>query len=249
MRDWILFRDSDIDVTEGIVTLVDETNVKLNEQRVFAYYYEFIVNGVPYRNKTRGFANRHQTGDSATVEFRIVDPRYSRITNLNTGTEGLWFTIPFVSIGLVIVGFGLKNRLKGIHLLKNGLLENAILLKKEKTNSSVNDHPVYKFTFGYTVENDDYKVVAKTHDLTRFSGEPKYEREEGNNNPSEIREPILYLPNSPKTSVLLDSLPGGPRIDENGQIVCSTGRLALVLLAPLLVTLGHIYWITRILAP
>ncbi len=249
LRDWILFKESDIEKTEGIVISIRDANVELNEQRVYSYHYEFNLNGETYQNQTKSFANRHHVGERVGIEYRTEDPHYSRIINLNTGKEGLWITVPFVFAGIAILGFGIRNRLKGIRLLRDGIPEKAVLLHKTATGSSVNDNPVYKFTFGYTVDNQDYVVTSKTHDLTRFAGEPNLNENASQNNSKEIREPILYDPNTPRVSVLLDSLPGSPRIDSSGNINCNTSRLVLILLAPILVILGHLYWLAQILAP
>ncbi len=249
LRDVFVFGDNEIAEAEGVITSISDANFSINDRSVFAYHYEFQVDGELFLNNTRSFANRYKIGQVAEIEYQLDDPRYSRIINLDTGKSGLLISIPFVLIGFGLIFATLRNRLKGIRLLRDGILGRAVLLEKEETNSSVNDNPVYKYIFGYIIDEQGYEVTAKTHDETRFSGDPRLMKRNPDGTPGPIEESILYDPKQPKQSVLLDSLPGGPRINSQGDITCNLSGLIATLLLPSLVILGHGFWIFRILAP
>jgi hypothetical protein len=56
----------------------------------------------------------------------------------------------------------------------------------------------------------------------------------------EPEEPLLYDPLLPSYAVMLDDLPGSPRIDDAGNIKCKSPAAAILLLIiPLATLLGH----------
>jgi hypothetical protein len=78
-----------------------------------------------------------------------------------------------------------------------------------------------------------HKAVAKNH-ITRHLED-------------EETESLLYDPMRPEYAVLLDNLPGRPRIDSMGQISATTGTAVASLLLPMIVIAGHsIYWYIRL---
>ncbi len=64
--------------------------------------------------------------------------------------------------------------------------------------------------------------------------------EQENEESAGVMEPLLYDPGAPSRAVLLDELPGNPRIDENGQIrLDSPAKTLLALIVPSVVIIGH----------
>ncbi|MDH4241432.1 MAG: hypothetical protein OEW48_17880, partial [Phycisphaerae bacterium] len=98
---------------------------------------------------------------------------------------------------------------------------------KEKTKTEVNKKPVYKLTFEFnTPEGTTYEATAKTHDTAKLE--------------DQAEEPLLYDPMRPSYAVMLDDLPGNPRIMENGTIHAGpVANTIKVLVIPLTTIIGH----------
>ena len=91
-----------------------------------------------------------------------------------------------------------------MHLLKNGMPALGRFVSKEATGSQINNQMVYKYTFEFHADDGrPYEVTAKSH-----TDELQDEDE----------EPLLYDPLCYSYAVMLDGLPGGPRIDSQGNI-------------------------------
>lgn len=77
-----------------------------------------------------------------------------------------------------------------------------------------------------TPEETIYEAVAKTHLPEKLE-----DHEE---------EPLLYDPMYPKSAVMLDNLPGAPKIDESGNIRAGSPIVVLLnLVIPLASIIGH----------
>jgi hypothetical protein len=135
------------------------------------------------------------------------------------------FIFPLVGLGFMVAG--LRNGFKANRLLAHGKVGLGVLISKEATNTRINEQPVYKLTFEFTDEyGSHYEAVSKTHQPYVLEDEPE--------------ERLLYDPHNPAYAVMLDSLPGGPDIDEMGNIQpASLTRGLLVLILPVLTLVGH----------
>ena len=77
-----------------------------------------------------------------------------------------------------------------------------------------------------TPEGITYEAAAKTHDTTKLE--------------DQAEEPLLYDPMRPSYAVMLDDLPGNPRIMENGTIHAGPAASTIkVLVIPLVTIIGH----------
>jgi hypothetical protein len=146
------------------------------------------------------------------------------------GFAGL-IPVLFPVFGLLLISGGIKKGIKANRLLALGEQTTGRLKSKEKTNTKVNKKPVYKLTFEFnTSEGMTYEATAKTHDTAKLE--------------DQTQEPLLYDPMRPYYAVMLDDLPGNPRIMENGNI--HAGRAAntiKVLVIPLVTIIGHSIYI------
>ena len=61
-----------------------------------------------------------------------------------------------------------------------------------------------ELNFRFLVNGQTYDCIAKTHETENLQDEPE--------------EPLLYDPKQPTYSIMLDSLPGTPYIDERGNL-------------------------------
>ena len=264
----VYFR-GELDTAPAAVVKVAETNVSINESKVFAYHYTFQAGGQTYTGMTKAFGGEYKQGDQAVVEFPADNPDRSRIQALadKQDATGAYLAMIFVVVGLAFIVAGLRKARKGCRLLRDGRTAVGELLSREPTHTRVNDRTVYKFTFAFEAEDGRrYEATARTHETHRLLGDdarpgdrprddarpgdltrgnddddaPRNENAPRNEDAPPVREPLLYNPAAPSDAVLLDALPGEPRIDENGHIrVKSAWKVLLTLIIPAAALIGH----------
>jgi hypothetical protein len=197
---------------------------------VYANYYRFTHDGQDIKGVSYGTGMQRRPGTTVTIEISPGNLNRSRIQGMRTQPVGPWvaFVLLFPMIGLVMMGIGLRHGFKATRLLTQGLVGRGRLIDKKATNTSFNDQRVYQFTFEFE-DTDGYthRATAKTHHLSMLE--------------DEAEEPLLYAPADPSYAVLLDILPGSPRIDEQGQIQSPSGLLGslLVLVIPMVTLVGN----------
>ena len=71
-----------------------------------------------------------------------------------------------------------------------------------------------------------YQAIARTHEIAKLE--------------DQAEEPLLYDPMRPAYAVMLDDLPGNPRINDNGNIQAgpASGTIMLLII-PLATIIGH----------
>ena len=113
---------------------------------------------------------------------------------------------PFIALGAGLVLAALWRGMKANYLLANGVLGLGTLKsKKVIKHDSSGDPSVWKLTFEF-IAND-----GRTHDVSTSTTEPgKLEDQE--------YEGLLYDPRRPSRAVMMDTLPGAPKIDGAGHI-------------------------------
>jgi hypothetical protein len=227
---WFRFRGA-LQLTTGVVTDVRETSTTVNHRRVYAYHYAFNVQD-DSRHQGVSYAGPRDLGPGTTVfiEHPRGNPGDSRIQGMRTATLDSWIGLiglPFVLVGIGLVTAALICGLKANRLLGQGRLAFALLQSKEPTSMRVNGQPVYRLTFSFKAEDGrTYTVKANTHTPARLEDEEM--------------EPVLYDPRRPRSAVLIDNLPGSPRVTEQGQLqAAGYARGLLVAIAPLLTIVGH----------
>lgn len=249
LRDVVLFR-GDLSTAPARVSAIERTNVTINDRRVYRYEYTYSVDGVEHSGVTRGFLSRLRVDDSVAVEYRADEPGRSRIPDVSTGSSPSLLLLVFPLAGLVFVAFGLRKGLRGARLLRDGKQATGTLVSVEPTSTRVNDEVVYAFTFAFeAADGRTYEVAARTHDVARFVGEDGVETVDGRVLPEfgGVEEPLVYSPEDPLDAMVLDDLPGGPRIDEQGEIRTTGPSRIPILIIPLLTVVGHTWWLLRAL--
>lgn len=135
----------------------------------------------------------------------------------------------FPAIGLAIISVGLRKGLRALRLLTHGIPAQGRLVGEEATNVQINDTPVMAMTFEFkTVDGRSARCVAKTH-LTHDLKD-------------DAEEPLVYDPEDPSVAVLLDDLPGKPRISEASVVRSREGRVWHLLALPVATVLLHVVW-------
>jgi hypothetical protein len=222
----------DLETTTGTIADVRPTNASENDIPVYANQYLFRVEQLEreFRGESYTTGQQFAVGDPVTIEYIAKQPEHSRIQNTRT-TQMSWWVACLVGIfpliGLVFIANGLKNGIKGNHLLKNGKVTEGRLVDKEATGTRINKRTVYKLTFEFRADDGQlYQTVAKSHLPENLE--------------DEALEQILYNPANPQYATLVDNLPGAPDIDEFGTIhTGSFGKSVAVLFLPVLIIVVH----------
>lgn len=203
----------EVKAAQGRVTNVEDTGISEGGSDstpgtpIYRVFYEFDVDGVVYRDKCFGTGYYPSRGTPVEVEYAASDPAASTIRGQRKTPLGFFILLIgiFPGVGLVLMTVGLLRNAKAVRVLSVGKLARGRLVSKEPTNTRINKQTVYKFTFEFEDESGrSHRVTGRTHH-TRLLEDEETER-------------IIYNPNRPEDGVLVDTLPGKPQVDDNGQL-------------------------------
>jgi hypothetical protein len=228
-------------VAQARVISAEATNSSVNKRRIYACKYEFTtpdgqkVQGTSYT--TGGLPN---PGDIVEVEYLATKPSYSRIKGMDQGAFPIFvlFVLIFPLIGLIFIITNIFNALKAFRILKDGVIAYGQLVRTELTNTRINNNQVVRYFFEFTAQDGQkYEAKAETHNPYAILDERK--------------EMIFYDSLDPKKAVIKDSLPGHPRLNDDGSFVDEGLASALVyLILPAITMLIFVayYFISKALA-
>ena len=209
------------------VTQVERTSYTVNKRAVLAYRYRFDAGGRAYTGVSYGF----QRDLPARVEFPSGRPEAARLEGLGRKpmpSETL-VVLVFPIAGLGILLSGLRKGLRGIRLLRRGMLATGRLASKTATNTKINDQTVYSLRFKFqTVDGRWAETRARTHLVDRLT--------------DDAEEPLVYDAGDPSNALMLDDLPGRPRIDAESVTRTYEGSVAPLLAIPGLSAVVHLAW-------
>ncbi len=235
LTSWYRFRGQ-INTAEGTVIYSKKTRFSIDSSKhgedtpVYAIHYAFTgPDGAEYKGVSFNTGKQFDEGQTVTVEHLQDNPQVSRIKGMRRKPIGFFglSAVAFPLIGLLFITIGIRKGIKANRLLALGEQTTGRLKSKEKTNTKVNNKPVYKLTFEFnTPEGMMYEAISKTHDTAKLE--------------DQAEEPLLYDSMRPSYAVMLDNLPGNPRIMENGTIQADTAVNTLkVLVIPFATIIGH----------
>jgi len=189
---------NDSPIIEGELISTNPTNTTINERIVYEYNYIFnspngkTYSGVSYLNQEQSFTN-----NKVQVKYNSSKPENSCIVGMDTSSFPIWmllFVIIFPIIGILLLYFGVKKGMKNIRILQFGKIALGTYNRRETTNASVNNRPVYKFYFDFIAhDNISYTATGETYQTHKVE--------------DERLEPIIYNSVNPKEAVIIDTLP------------------------------------------
>jgi len=242
------------------------------------YHLTVNRRGQQYTATTQSAVGLYCKGQELHANFDPRHPDQIEILDNPTSDMGpvRWIGLMpmiFPTVGICFIVAGVRKGLQGMRLLAVGRQTIGELIAVEPTNVRVNDMPVYKYTFEYVADGRLFTVSAKTHVWKNFAGEdvdpvevkPLKEarakaaesgrprnRPRSGIGPSfdpETYEPLVYDPGDPARAVMLDELPGGPRLASRGEVAGGNPLLALgCLIIPGVSVVGHGYVLLRLLS-
>lgn len=232
------FRPESVFTVQGKVTSVKSTSASENDSAIFEVSYSYDIQKgdesaaeasiLHVTGTSYAVNNVPEEGSEVEVEYLASNPYKSRIKGLRQGMFSpavlLVLIFPLVGIGFIISG--LRHGLKANRLFSCGYLAYGRLINRSSTNVTVNDRPVISLTFMFTdCQGIERTANARTH-MTEML--------------EDAEEPLLYDPANPDKAVLLDDLPGEPRIDDNGHFFSAHPKSALLsLIAPTVSIIVH----------
>jgi hypothetical protein len=218
------FRQNQANIhTTGVVQKIETTNTEVNNQRLYAIHYSFVTEeGKTFEGITEAVQPFPQENEQVEIEYVPQKPAISRIKGLDDGglVSVLFFLLVFPIIGLAFLLYQFNINIKALNLLRIGILTRGKCIGKEPTRTRINEQTVYKFTFLFRAQDgNEYRAIAKSHTIWELTDEPE--------------EAILYDPSQPQKAVLLDNIPGTPRINQYNEVEnIPLYRLILNLIAP-----------------
>lgn len=184
-----------VEQVSGKVTESGYLGFEVNERDVTYAGYEFTHNGVKFQGWSYGYNWIPKKGSQVQVEFPAGNPEVNRAKGRSFSKGGLLNFIPLVPA--VVLGFigllGTRKANRWIHMLKNGVVADATLKEKKKTNTAVNNEFVYALIFNFEDEaNSVHQIVIKTHDTASYLDEDT--------------ETVLYDRHRPDKAILFDEI-------------------------------------------
>ncbi|UCG48137.1 MAG: DUF3592 domain-containing protein [Phycisphaerales bacterium] len=235
LTSWHVFRGR-LETCEGTVTASKKTSFSEGGSKrrrgtpVYANHYSFTDSaGAEHQGVSYKTGVRLNIGHKVTVEYLAARPEISRIKGMRRSPVGPWglLVVLFPLVGACLVILGIRRGLRAGRLLRFGEQTTGRLKSKTATNTKVNNQRVYKLVFDFEgCDGVRYEASAKTHRPEKLEDERD--------------EPLLYDPMYPSRAVMLDALPGSPRIDQSGSIRAGS-PLSVVscLFIPAATLIGH----------
>ncbi len=253
LMSWRQFRDP-LDIATGTILYSKKTSLSVGGSKhsiggttkhrkgtpIYANHYSFVgpdwnvYTGVSYK---KGMALQKDL--KVEVEYPQGKPEISRIRGMRSRPLGLSGLLPviFPILGIWSIIVGLRKGIRANRLLTIGQQTTGRLKSKAATRAKLGKKTIYKLTFEFTTQDGIiHKAIGETHLPEKLEDEDE--------------EPLLYDPLQPSNAVMLDALPGSPRIDENGNIRAgSLSKTLLCFVLPTLTVLGNaVYIFVRFLA-
>lgn len=198
-RSAFVFSDSDPRTTGELIAR-HATHSSANKRRIHEYVYHYQVDGRRYEGRSFDTDNGAAAGAAVTVQYAARDPASSRLEGMGLAPFGMHVALlvaVFPAIGLGMLYFAVRRYRKYSYLVQHGVLTTGKVVRKEPTNTKINQQTVYRVFFQYKSGDGVLREAwVSTHQTDRLG--------------DERQEPLVYDPERPDEAVLLDAMP--PRI-------------------------------------
>jgi len=142
----------------------------------------------------------------------------------------------FPAAGFLLFVQGIGMGRKEVSLLSHGKLGFGKLVSVEPAGAVIWSQTVHGYVFEFQDDNGKtHHATAETHRRHLLEDQE--------------HEALLYDPEAPHHAVLVEALPGAPRIDQDGSVrMRSPVRGLACLIIPAATLLGHGYWFMHTMA-
>lgn len=185
---------------------------------IFEYAFEYTLStGMTRQDKCYTLGGQYKPGQEVEVEYVEGPPPRARIKGTRLAPFESWilFVLIFPLFGLVMVSISYMLGLRTLALVKRGKLAMAKLIGKERTNTKINNQMVYKLTFEFTDDNGaTQRAIVRTHHTHLVEDQPE--------------ERLFYDPQNPTRARMVDLLPRGLTVGEDGTIIAGAPVFMLI---------------------
>jgi len=217
-------------IQKGSGTIVESTSTgatgKSSDSKTSGHIVEnrftYVIKGETFESTSYGLNETLAPGDELKIEHPLAHPERAVIVGMraNTYSPQVLLVLIIPLIGMILSYFAIKRSLRLVNLLKQGEIAFASMVGKEGTNTTINEQPVYRYTFEFS---DKLGNKCKTKVSTHHSGIFTY-----SGDPEARKERVLYDPKNPSYAKLLDLLPNGVRFDISDKLL--RGRMPIAIL-------------------
>jgi hypothetical protein len=232
---FLVFRGPSTTV-DGEVLRVEQTSSSENDREIFAVHYRYEADGSSLTGTSYAIDPPATPGSTVPVEMLLGNPQRSRVTGLRVRPFGAGgaVTALFPLIGLVLGAVSALQGVRACRLLRYGRVAHAKIILRESTRMHVNEKPVVKFTFEFSIRASNklfgyrespegelrtVRFVHRTHATLPLE--------------DDAEEPILYDPNRPQSACPIDALPSRIVVDEEGRLHPGAGAVRTLVLPAL----------------
>jgi hypothetical protein len=223
-------------IVQGEVLRVEQTSSSESDKEIIAVHYRYDIDGSSLTGTSYTMDPPSKPGTTVPVEVLNRDPWQSRIKGLRVRPFGVGGAVTglFPLIGLVVVAVWGVQGVRVCRLLRHGRVARAKIILRESTRMHVNDEPVVKFTFEFSIRASNnlfgYRESPEGELRTvRFS----HRTHETLPLEDEAEEPILYDPNRPQNACPIDALPSRIVVDDEGRLHPGGGAVRVLVLPAL----------------
>ncbi|MCL4694175.1 MAG: DUF3592 domain-containing protein, partial [Candidatus Hydrogenedentes bacterium] len=153
--------------TQGIVTKVTPLETYEFEQQVYAFTFEYEIDGVSQRRESHARGNRHDVGDRVEIVVDPERPETARIEGSRSREVPLWVAllfgapVPLLAFGVVA---GYVFNFRSVGLLRKGVLTHARRVSAASAPMPDGADPYANLPkFFFTVDGAQHRVDPRSH--------------------------------------------------------------------------------------
>lgn len=190
---------------------------------IYEVSFEYTLSsGMTRQDKCYTLGSQHNLGQEVEVEFVEGPPPRARIKGTRLAPFESWilFVLIFPLAGLVMVVISYLMGFRTLGVIARGKLAMGKLVGKQRTNTRINNQYVFKLTFEFTDDKGArHHATVRTHQTASVEDQPE--------------ERLFYDPRNPQSARMVDLLPRGLHVADDGTVVA--GRPIFMLIVAFIV--------------
>ncbi len=237
---WLEQQGTDWQKQVGVVLKADSMDVWEKGHRIWKYEYSFALAGKQYQGVSYSAEKKIDPQQIVYLHYDPTNPNINYIIGMRRSPYpariNLLLIIPL--LGLILVFWPLRQRLRYLHLLRNGEFTRGHLISKSPTGKTIREGsrmlPQHKYFFQFEHQGILYTASCATH--------------RGHLVEDEEAEIILYDRLNPQNNLVYDAVPNAPAIDPAGRLSQASASMAWVVFLPLFsIALNTLYVVKSLL--
>lgn len=234
---WLEQQRTDWQRQVGIVLKSDSVDVWEKGHHIWKYEYNFALAGKQYDGVSYSAEKKFDPEQIVYIHYDPTNPYLNYIIGLRRTPypTQVNFLLIIPLMGLLLVLFPLRERLRFLHILRIGDFTRGRLISKSPTGKSVREGsrvmPQHKYLFQFEHEETIYTASCTTH--------------HGQLVEDEEAEIILYDHFKPQNNLIYDAVPNVPEIDEAGRMCQAPNSKAWVVFLPFFTVIINLLFIAK----